>query len=581
VNSRNGESPLNGVSTAAFLPRLGRVKPSEFGFVYASVVVSRFRPSEREEVLETGAEPESTIFGRMKTPAALLAVIVLATGLRFYHLGAQSLWGDELSSWRLSGHSVLEAVRGAYVDTQPPGYYALLYLDRQIFGESAWALRLPSAVAGVLSVPAIFLLGRRLYSDREGLAAALLAAVSWAPVYYSQEARAYSLLLFLSILTVYFWWGMLQELRTKGELPLPDTAGYVVSAVLCAYVHYFGLLLVALEGTALLVLARRRVVRALVPYVPVALAYVPWLPFLAHQFANNRGAVSWMPKPEAGFFAQYLTFAFGGSLLVALVGWGLICYLPLGWWERGERRRIPPQGSLLGAWLLVPFTVTSVFSALSSTSLLTERNLIGSLPAAYLLVARALVRITSGPGRSFVRPAAVLCFGGLLLGELIFGVHYYTAPQKQQLREAVSYAVRASKNHPRSLLAYCSSADLSYYLKRHPSVGSTALDVCRTSPGALRGIVRHGGYRYLVYLNNARGRHSPHLLPYLRSFYTPLYEKLFYGGSPLYESVHVAGEFSKSRVIRKHGGPEVYVFRTRVPGHTSKTSNAGGASVTR
>ncbi|WP_273843171.1 glycosyltransferase family 39 protein [Rubrobacter calidifluminis] len=507
-------------------------------------------------------KPEKTLAGEAKTLLVLTAIVVLAAGLRLYHLGTQSLWGDELSSWRLSGHSVLEAVRGAFTDTQPPGYYVLLYLDKQIFGESGWALRLPSAVAGILSVPAVFLLGRRLYSDREGLAAALLAAVSWALVYYSQEVRAYSVLLFLSILTVYFWWGMLQELRTKGELPLPDTAGYVVSAVLCAYVHYFGLLLVILEGVAFLVLARRRVVRALVPYIPVALAYVPWLPFLAHQFTNNRGAVSWMPKPKADFFAQYLTFAFGGSLVIALIGWGLICYLPLGWWEHRRKERTGLQGPLLGAWLLAPFTATSVFSALSSTSLLTERNLIGSLPAAYLLVARALVRITSGPGRSFVRPAAVLCFGGLLLGELIFGVHYYTAPQKQQLREAVSYAVHASENHPRSLLAYCSSADLSYYLDHHPTARRTALDACRINPGVLRSMIRRGRYRYLVYLDDVHGRHSPHLSPGIRRNYVLLHEKLFYGGSPLYESVHVTGEFSKDRIVRKHGGPRVYVFRT-------------------
>jgi mannosyltransferase len=93
-------------------------------------------------------------------------------------------------------------------------------------------LRLPSALAGWLCIPAIYLLGKRLYSGREGLMAALFVAVLWAPIYYSQEARPYSMLILLSILNSYFWWDVIMGLRYRGELPKREAALYVVCAVL-------------------------------------------------------------------------------------------------------------------------------------------------------------------------------------------------------------------------------------------------------------------------------------------------------------------------------------------------------------
>jgi 4-amino-4-deoxy-L-arabinose transferase-like glycosyltransferase len=97
---------------------------------------------------------------------ALLAIMLLGAVLRFYGLGFQSLWGGELASWDFGGRdTVSRLVRDG---TQPPLYFLILHFARWIFGDSEWALRLPSAVAGWLCIPAIYLLGKKLYSEREG-----------------------------------------------------------------------------------------------------------------------------------------------------------------------------------------------------------------------------------------------------------------------------------------------------------------------------------------------------------------------------------------------------------------------------
>src|SRR5918994_1114562 len=107
---------------------------------------------------------------------ALAAVMLLASVLRFYGLEIQSLRFDELETWRYAIKSppgILEATGVNGSDPHPPGYYLFIHYWMRLAGDAEWALRLPSAVAGVLSVLVTFLLGRRLYSAREGLIAAL------------------------------------------------------------------------------------------------------------------------------------------------------------------------------------------------------------------------------------------------------------------------------------------------------------------------------------------------------------------------------------------------------------------------
>src|SRR5215213_5314786 len=111
-----------------------------------------------------------------RTALALFGIVLLAASLRFYGLEIQSLWNDELFSWddanRESLYRVVDGVLIGEQEIHPPGYFIFLYFVEKYLGESEWALRLPSAVAGLLSVLAIYLLGCRLYSRREGLIAA-------------------------------------------------------------------------------------------------------------------------------------------------------------------------------------------------------------------------------------------------------------------------------------------------------------------------------------------------------------------------------------------------------------------------
>ena len=133
----------------------------------------------------------------------LLIILLLASFLRFYRIDAQSFWNDEGNSARIAERTLDLILEGAAGDIHPPGYYLLLHGWRALFGQSEFALRSLSAVAGLALVIFTYLLGRHLFGEATGLTAAFLGAISPFAVCYSQEARMYALLAALSAASTY------------------------------------------------------------------------------------------------------------------------------------------------------------------------------------------------------------------------------------------------------------------------------------------------------------------------------------------------------------------------------------------
>lgn len=441
---------------------------------------------------------------------ALLAILALAAFLRFNDLGEESLWVDELYSLSfVSAEDAAEVASLTYAeDYHPPGYHLVLYSWRILAGESEAALRFPSAIAGVLSVLAIYLLGRRLYSEREGLAAALFMAVLRYPVFYSQEARSYSLVILFSTLSAYFWWGCFRNLRGSGRLPTWEAIGYVASAVVLCYLHYFGVLLVTFQAVALLLLAPRTVLRILLLYAPVALAYLPWVP-AALWHASGGAREPWLWSPTLSDALWFLRDLFNYSTIPVLTAFTLLVLGALRalYDLRGHQLSLETllPGGLLVAWFVVPPALIYAFS-LVWTPLFFPRYLIICLPAVYLLLARSVFRLF---GRPLVGAAATAALAMLFLGHLVFVLDYYAAPEKEQYREAAAYAV--SQATPRTVMAHCGWGDwwlledfpdrYDYYFERAGSAEGPGPQVCNPDElQAFLGRLGTNNYDRFVYL---------------------------------------------------------------------------------
>jgi hypothetical protein len=134
----------------------------------------------------------------------LVLILLLAAGLRWHHLDTQSLWNDEGSSVVQARRTLPEIAVNAARDIHPPGYYILLAGWRVLTGESELALRSFSVLVSLLSVAAVYALGRLLGGTLTGCSAALIVSLNTFHIYYAQETRMYALLGLWGALGL--WW---------------------------------------------------------------------------------------------------------------------------------------------------------------------------------------------------------------------------------------------------------------------------------------------------------------------------------------------------------------------------------------
>lgn len=216
----------------------------------------------------------------------VLGLTALAAVVRFASLAAQSYWYDEALTIGLVRESFGGMLHSLFSgNAEPPPYFLVAWVWARLFGYGEAGLRSLSAVAGTLTVPAAYAVGRIAGGMRAGVAVAAVAAVSPALVWYSQEARAYALMTLLCAMSLLCFLRVLQR-------PAPGRAAAWVAASLLAFLtHYFALFLVVPEAVWLLLRAAdRRVAIGAVAALAVGLAAA--MPMLLYQLAH--GEADWI-----------------------------------------------------------------------------------------------------------------------------------------------------------------------------------------------------------------------------------------------------------------------------------------------
>jgi hypothetical protein len=139
--------------------------------------------------------------GELGFLAALLVIMLLAVAFRLEYIYSP-LHHDEAYTYVAFARSLFAAVTDYHLPNNHIFHSILVYLSTQLFGIQPWAVRLPAFIAGVLLVPAVYWLAKRLYDRWTGLGAALL--VAWLPVLinYSTNARGYTLVALFTLLTL-------------------------------------------------------------------------------------------------------------------------------------------------------------------------------------------------------------------------------------------------------------------------------------------------------------------------------------------------------------------------------------------
>lgn len=180
--------------------------------------------------------------GKRTGQRALLLLIILAgAGLRFWQLGAKGFWGDEIWTAERSNWPVPQIIDFSLDHTIGPWTHLAGWASLSLLGTDfqEFALRWPSAAAGVLAIPVVWALARRMWGERAGLLAAALLALAPYQVWYAQEARYYTWLVLFATASSYLLYRAFQHPR-RARL----WVGFSLATVLNIYNHPLSALLV-------------------------------------------------------------------------------------------------------------------------------------------------------------------------------------------------------------------------------------------------------------------------------------------------------------------------------------------------
>jgi mannosyltransferase len=424
-----------------------------------------------------------------------LLIIVIAIFLRFYDLGNESLWLDEASSLLESGLPIPEMSAHS---NQPPLYFLLLAGWIKIWGTSEVALRSLSAVFGILSVVFMFLAGRELFNARTGLIGGFLAAISPFYIFHSQDTRAYSLLLLLSLVSYFVFISMLKKDRAW-HYPL-----YFLATALTCYTHIYGFFILISQIAYLAIYYRAylaRIKKLAITFGCLGISVVPILLLLGSRALNMAGQGFWIPRPDIGqafdTFAQYsagfvikslvqssgldaflgntsaVTFYILTIIFIALAfsGFFLCKSSKTAGSDLISKKKQPVVPAvvinrrvLLLLWLFVTILLPFLTS-LIITPFYLPRYTIGGSAAFYLMVAYPLG--IAGRKTLYVLLAIITLLSSISL------YNYYSVDIKEQWRDASAYVT--AKSEGQDAIIFCEpyvQLPFDYYYKGHlPEVG--------------------------------------------------------------------------------------------------------------
>ena len=337
----------------------------------------------------------------------VVPLLLLAAGLGVHGLNIDTLWYDEAGSLYYAGATPpygpssladtwARLARGDF-DTNPPSYYLLLTLWGQLVGWTPLAARALSLLLGLLTIAALYRLGRDVGGPLAGWGAAITLGLSAYFVVYLHEVRAYMLMALCTTITLLAYWRLMHRSRASMGL----SATFVLGLAGMSYTHYMTVPVIFAIGLYHLLFApkNRRWLYVTGLAVAAGLCFLPWAAVAVTAAGRIVGDTTFefYSKPPITLTLDLITnFSNGSPLLLAVFGW----YALYRWRSTGGRFALTLLLGGLGATILL----NELFRFVAST-----RYLLALFPPLALVVGLG----TATLHRLKLRPMIMLGIWGL------------------------------------------------------------------------------------------------------------------------------------------------------------------------
>jgi mannosyltransferase len=399
-------------------------------------------------------------------PRGLVLVLIVFAGalFRLHLLARRDFWVDEALSVIMAQLPWRDFWRALWNFQANMAFYYLLLRGWLQLGDSEIAVRGFSVLCGVAVIPATYLLGKRLFSERAALLSAAFSAINIFQVRYSQEARGYSLAMLLAVMSTYFF---LRAIEAPGQRRY--WLGYVLVSVLGVYTHLFIYLVVGAHWLSL-GYARLRLIPLRTVLWAAALFILLTMPMNAFMLLKNQGQVSWVPRPTMQLVLNFADLFTGNGGITLFVGYAALCLVAVCWPHISERNRSSGfderwRVRFVAWWLVFPIALTLLVSFFKPVFY--DRFMAICAPALALLAGKGMATLDQlFPHLRGLVPVSFLLFFGLSALDM----HRYNqspASQGDSWRLATRY-VLAGQQPGDAVFLYRASGNwaFTYYLHR-------------------------------------------------------------------------------------------------------------------
>ncbi|RZL45427.1 MAG: phospholipid carrier-dependent glycosyltransferase [Pedobacter sp.] len=371
----------------------------------------------------------------------IILILLLASILRLYHIDYQSVWLDEICSIMEANPNIAWLDLEATIlvsDPHPPLYFAMLKIMFQLFGYTTFVARILSAIIGILGVLSIYLLGKEIVNKRVGLIAALLLAINYFHIYYSQEVRMYGLLLLFTVLSYYRLVIFLKNTTYR------NAVWYGLFAGLMIFTQFFGLFVLASQLVILLVVFLRwdksdKLQFLYKSFVSGALMVLIFLPAINIFIATTKKKYAVFQPTTIDTIKQIFKDFVEKSDALLLMAIALILsyffFLIKDKTYRDKKKSLIIKVLLF--WIFITLLIPIIRSYLV-TPMIVSRYFITILPAFIILVAMGIDSVKN----KIFRASVVMIFVATTFYVSIFNNDYYNTISKTQFREISEYVVK-------------------------------------------------------------------------------------------------------------------------------------------
>lgn len=273
-------------------------------------------------MLKTGVTLRKIASREISNTVVLLSLTVICgIGLLRIVQINRSFWMDEITTSWVIGGTFLDIFKRCWINNLSPLYYTIIYMSKVVFGYSEFSLRIPGLMAGILSIPVIYLISHELTKSKIlSLFCAFLSSIDYMLIFYSLDVRPYSLVIFFSLVHIYI---LLIFLRKNDRIYYSFILGLISGITIL--LHYTSVVFCFFEFIFTLIYLRRekrlhkKNSYALIIWAAIPIAMlIPFLPHIKYLLSNNGTLGSFIEKKDI-FSTLILLPHFASYILLPLV----------------------------------------------------------------------------------------------------------------------------------------------------------------------------------------------------------------------------------------------------------------------